>query len=68
MFSSNNPLRIAIYGSEVKNKGRGVGLWNSGYHGTLVAAGADPVFLKPNCGGKSWGDAPCMGHVAPLPG
>jgi putative glutamine amidotransferase len=56
MFSSDNPLRIAVYGSEIKVKGRGVGLWNTGYHGTLVAAGADPVFLKPNCGGKSWGE------------
>lgn len=56
MFSSDNPLRIAVYGSEIKIKGRGVGLWNTGYHGTLVAAGAEPVFLKPNCGGKSWGE------------
>src|SRR5262249_4400611 len=32
------------------------GLWSTGYHGTLVAAGADPTFLKPNCGGKSWGE------------
>jgi hypothetical protein len=56
VFSSDNPLRIAVYGSEVKTKGRGVGLWTSGYHGTLVAAGADPVFLKPNCGGQSWAE------------
>jgi len=56
MFSSDNPLRIAVYGSETKTKGRGVGLWTSGYHGTLVAAGAEPVFLKPNCGGESWGE------------
>ena len=56
MFSSENPLRIAVYGSEVKTKGRGVGLWNTGYHGTLIAAGAEPVFLEPNCGGESWGD------------
>lgn len=54
MFSSDNPLRIAVYGSEIKTKGRGVGLWTSGYQGTLVAAGADPVFLKPACGGESW--------------
>lgn len=54
MFSSNNPLRIAVYGSEMQVKGRGVGLWTSGYHGTLVAAGADPVFLKPATGSKPW--------------
>ncbi len=56
MFSTENPLRIAVYGSEVPTKGRGVGLWNTGYHGTLVAAGAEPVFLKPACGGKPWGE------------
>jgi putative glutamine amidotransferase len=56
VFSSNQPLRIAVYGSEIKLKGRGVGLWATGYHGTLVAAGAEPVFLKPACGGKSWGE------------
>jgi len=56
MFTSNNPLRIAVYGSEIKAKGKGVGLWTTGYHGTLTAAGADPVFLKPNCGGRSWGE------------
>lgn len=56
MFSGKNPLRIAVYGSEIKTKGRGVGLWNTGYHGTLVAAGAEPVFLKPACGGESWGE------------
>ncbi len=56
MFNTNHPLRIALYGSEIKTKGRGVGLWTSGYQGTLTAAGAEPVFLKPNCGGKSWGE------------
>jgi putative glutamine amidotransferase len=56
MFSSTDPIRIAVYGSEVKTKGRGVGLWNTGYQGTLVAAGAEPVFLKPACGGESWGE------------
>ena len=54
MFSTENPLRSAVYGSEIKTKGRGVGLWTSGYHGTLTAAGAEPVFLSPNCGGESW--------------
>ena len=53
VFSTNQPLRVAVYGSEIKTKGRGVGLWSTGYHGTLVAAGAEPVFLKPNCGGRS---------------
>ncbi len=56
MFTSDNPLRIAVYGSEITLKGRGVGLWSTGYQGTLVAAGAEPVFLKPACGGKSWGE------------
>jgi putative glutamine amidotransferase len=56
VFSTNNPLRIAVYGSEIKIKGRGVGLWTCGYHGTLTAAGAEPVFLKPACGGESWGE------------
>src|SRR5438552_4022736 len=56
VFTSENPLRIAVYGSEIKTKGRGVGLWSCGYHGTLVAAGAEPVFLKPACGGESWGE------------
>jgi putative glutamine amidotransferase len=56
MFVSENPLRIAVYGSEIKNKGRGVGLWTSGYQGTLTAAGAEPVFLNPNCGAESWGE------------
>ena len=56
MFSAKDPLRIAIYGSENKTKGRGVGLWATGYHGTLVAAGAEPAFLEPACGGKSWAE------------
>jgi putative glutamine amidotransferase len=56
MFSCKDPLRIAIYGSEIKQKGRGVGLWNTGYHGTLVAAGAEPVFLKPATGNEPWGE------------
>ena len=56
MFSTDSPLRVAVYGSEIRTKGRGVGLWTSGYHGTLVAAGAEPVFLKPSCGRDSWGE------------
>ena len=56
MFSCKDPIRIAVYGSEIKTKGRGVGLWNTGYHGTLVAAGAEPVFLKPATGSESWGE------------
>ena len=54
MFSTNSDLRIAVYGSEVNIKGRGVGLWSVGYKSTLVAAGADPTFLTPACGGESW--------------
>lgn len=56
MFNSTNPLRVAVYGSEVQTKGRGVGLWTSGYHGTLTAAGAEAVFLKPASGSRSWGE------------
>ena len=54
MFETKDPLPIAVYGSENKTKGRGVGLWATGYHGTLVAAGAEPVFLQPACGDESW--------------
>jgi putative glutamine amidotransferase len=54
--NSNIPPRIAVYGSEIKTKGRGVGLWTSGYHGTITAAGAEPVFLKPATGSRSWGE------------
>jgi putative glutamine amidotransferase len=56
VFSSNSPLRVAVYGSEVQTKGRGVGLWTSGYEGTLTAAGAAPVFLKPASGSRPWGE------------
>lgn len=56
MFSPNSDLRIAIYGSEIKTKGRGVGLWSAGYKATIAAAGAEPTFLKAACGGKSWSE------------
>lgn len=56
MFTSKDPIRIAVYGSEIKTKGRGAGLWNTGYQGTLTAAGAEPVFLKPSTGDQSWGE------------
>lgn len=54
MFSTDNPIRIPLYGSEINTKGRGVGLWSTGYRGTMLAAGAEPVFLKPATGGESW--------------
>ena len=56
MFSTDHTLRIAVYGSEIKTKGKGIGLWAAGYHGALNAAGADPVFLRPACGAESWGE------------
>jgi putative glutamine amidotransferase len=56
MFSANSDLRIAIYGSEIKSKGRGVGLWSAGYKSTLIAAGAAPTFLKPASGDESWSE------------
>jgi putative glutamine amidotransferase len=55
MFSSPSPtLRIAVYGSEVGQPGKNIGLWPSGYHGSISAAGATPVFLKPALGDRSW--------------
>jgi putative glutamine amidotransferase len=54
MFSGNNNLRIAVYGSEVKLNGRGIGLWESGYRGAITAAGAAPVFLDPATGAEPW--------------
>jgi putative glutamine amidotransferase len=67
MFTPTVPpaIRIAVYGSEVKLTGRGVGLWNAGYSGTIQAAGAEPVFLPPACGGASWEEilAGCQGVV-----
>jgi len=56
VLSPANPVRIAVYGSEIKAKGRGVGLWTCGYHGTISAAGAEPVFLQPACGAESWSE------------
>jgi putative glutamine amidotransferase len=47
-------LRIAIYGSEVKTPGRGIGLWATGYQGTVTAAGGIPEFLSPANGAESW--------------
>ena len=56
MFSGNSEFRVAVYGSEIKTKGRGVGLWSAGYQATITAAGAEPTFLKPACGGEAWGE------------
>src|SRR4051794_6684495 len=57
MFSapSSAPV-IAVYGSDVANPKRGVGLWSSGYLGNLSAAGACPRLLQPNTGGESWAE------------
>ncbi len=54
MFTPNPNLRIAIYGSEVKKQGRGVGLWAAGYQGAINAAGATPAFLPQAAGDESW--------------
>src|SRR5690349_13737118 len=54
MFPSNPDLRIAIYGSEVKATGRGIGLWAAGYQGAVTAAGAIPTFLPQAAGDESW--------------
>ncbi len=56
MFEPNPNLRIAIYGSEVKEPGRNIGLWKSGYQGCVSAAGAVPTFLKPSTGEESWSE------------
>jgi putative glutamine amidotransferase len=75
VFSSNNPVRIPVYGSEIAITGRGVGLWSTGYRGTMLAAGAEPVFLKPSTGRDSWDeileDFPgvvACGHANSTPG
>lgn len=54
MFTPNPDLRIAVYGSEVKKAGRGVGLWAAGYPGAITAAGANPAMLPPAAGDESW--------------
>ena len=66
MFSTESELRVAVYGSEIKTKGRGVGLWSVGYEATITAAGAAPTFLKPACGGESWAEIlqGCVGVIA----
>jgi putative glutamine amidotransferase len=66
MFNSPSAtLRIAVYGSEVPQPGRNIGLWLSGYQGCIAAAGATPVFLKPNVGDRSWDEVidDCIGVV-----
>jgi putative glutamine amidotransferase len=56
MFSSQSDLRVAVYGSEIRTKGRGVGLWSAGYKSTIIAAGAEPTFLQPASGAESWSE------------
>ncbi len=56
MFSTPSDIRIAIYGSEVKTPGRGVGLWSIGYKGAVTAAGATPEFLEPANGEQTWNE------------
>jgi putative glutamine amidotransferase len=54
MFDANANLRIAVYGTEVKTPGRGIGLWATGYQGALTAAGATPTFIPPASGAEPW--------------
>jgi putative glutamine amidotransferase len=54
MFTANSNLRVAVYGSEVRKAGRGVGLWAAGYEGALAAAGASAVFLPQAAGDQPW--------------
>lgn len=56
MIKSPSPLRIGIYGKDVAVSGKTVGLWPSGYHGAITAAGAEPVQLKPATGAESWSE------------
>jgi putative glutamine amidotransferase len=56
VFTPNPNLRIAVYGSEVKKAGRGVGLWAAGYAGAITAAGANPTMLPQATGAESWGE------------
>ena len=54
MFPSNPNLRVAIYGSEIKRPGRGIGLWSAGYVGNVTAAGASPELLHQASGAEPW--------------
>lgn len=55
MFSApSTTIRIAVYGSEIGQPGKNIGLWASGYQGSIIAAGATPFFLKPAHGDRSW--------------
>jgi putative glutamine amidotransferase len=54
MFTPNPNLRVAVYGSEVKKAGRGVGLWAAGYPGAIAAAGATATLLGQAAGDESW--------------
>ncbi|MCI0640213.1 MAG: gamma-glutamyl-gamma-aminobutyrate hydrolase family protein [Gemmataceae bacterium] len=65
MFASPSAIRLAVYGSEIARPGRGVGLWNAGYKGTIIAAGAEPVFLEPAKGDAPWSEllVGCKGVV-----
>jgi putative glutamine amidotransferase len=56
VFTPNPNLRIAVYGSEVRKAGRGVGLWSAGYPGAITAAGANPTLLPQAAGDESWGE------------
>ena len=49
-------VRLGIYGPELAAPGRGVGLWNAGYKNCIIAADANPVFLKRNRGDRPWNE------------
>lgn len=68
MFTPDPELRIAIYGSEVKTKGRGIGLWATGYHGSVTAAGALPTLLPQASGAESWDELLDGFHGVVVPG
>jgi gamma-glutamyl-gamma-aminobutyrate hydrolase PuuD len=56
VFPTNPNLRIAVYGSEVRATGKGIGLWAAGYQGALTAAGAAPTFLPAATGAEPWNE------------
>jgi putative glutamine amidotransferase len=51
---STNTIRIGIYGASDVPAGRGIGLWPSGYKGSVTAAGGEPIFLDDCDENASW--------------
>jgi putative glutamine amidotransferase len=57
MLTLTASIRVGIYGAaEGASGGRVVGLWPTGYKGTITAAGAEPVFLDQADDDETWDD------------